>query len=123
MTKDQSLVQRMVDAGKMTQQQAEKSEHRNIILQALGPEEKVVTDLYRCKLENDDFLVLCSDGLSNQVSPEDLARITQGAGRPEEVCEALIEEAMHTGAPDNVTVIAARLRTPEADQARAAGGD
>ena len=41
MTKDQSLVQRMVDAGKMTQEQAEKSEHRNIILQALGPEVRV----------------------------------------------------------------------------------
>jgi protein phosphatase len=122
LTKDQSFVQRLIDAGRMTQKEAAQSEHRNIILQALGPEEKVVTDLYRCKLENDDFLVLCSDGLSNQVSPEDLARITRGSGRPEEVCEALIEEAMHTGAPDNVTVIAARLRTPEADQVRAAAG-
>jgi len=122
LTKDQSFVQRLIDAGRMTQKEAAQSEHRNIILQALGPEEKVVTDLYRCTLENDDVLVLCSDGLSNQVSSEDLARITRGAGRPEEVCGALIEEAMHTGAPDNVTVIAARLRTPEADQVRAAGG-
>jgi PPM family protein phosphatase len=121
LTKDQSFVQRLIDAGRMTQKEAAQSEHRNIILQALGPEEKVVTDLYRCKLENDDFLVLCSDGLSNQVSPEDIARITR-TGRPEEICEALIEEAMHTGAPDNVTVITARLRTPEADQALAAGG-
>jgi PPM family protein phosphatase len=122
LTKDQSFVQRLIDAGRMTQKEAAQSEHRNIILQALGPEEKVVTDLYRCKLENDDFLVLCSDGLSNQVSAEDIARITRGAGRPEEICEALIEEAMHTGAPDNVTVITARLRTPEADQDRAAAG-
>jgi protein phosphatase len=121
-TKDQSFVQRLIDAGRMTQKEAAQSEHRNIILQALGPEEKVVTDLYRCKLENDDLLVLCSDGLSNQVSAEDIGRITRGAGRPEEICEALIEEAMHTGAPDNVTVIAARLRTPEADQLRAAEG-
>jgi PPM family protein phosphatase len=121
-TKDQSFVQRLIDAGRMTQKEAAQSEHRNIILQALGPEEKVVTDLYRCKLENDDFLVLCSDGLSNQVSAEDIGRITRGAGRPEEICEALIEEAMHTGAPDNVTVVAARLRTPEADQVRAAEG-
>jgi serine/threonine protein phosphatase PrpC len=122
LTKDQSFVQRLIDAGRMTQKEAAQSEHRNIILQALGPEEKVVTDLYRVKLENDDFLVLCSDGLSNQVSAEDIGRITRGAGRPEEICEALIEEAMHTGAPDNVTVIAARLRTPETDQLRAADG-
>jgi len=116
LTKDQSFVQRLIDAGRMTQKEAAQSEHRNIILQALGPEEKVVTDFYRVKLENDDYLVLCSDGLSNQVSPEDIGRITRTAGRPMEICQALIEEAMHTGAPDNVTVVAARLRSPESDR-------
>lgn len=113
LTKDQSFVQRLIDAGRMTQKEAAQSEHRNIILQALGPEEKVVTDFYRLKLENNDFLVLCSDGLSNQVSPEDIGRITRVAARPMEICEALVEEAMHTGAPDNITVIAARLRAPD----------
>lgn len=114
-TKDQSFVQRLIDAGRMTEREAEQSEHRNIILQALGPEEKVTCDLYHEKLESADFLVLCSDGLSNQVSLDDIARITAGAARPEEICAALIEEAMHTGAPDNVTVLAARIRSPEAD--------
>jgi protein phosphatase len=94
----------------MTQKEAAQSEHRNIILQALGPEEKVVTDLYRVKLESDDFLVLCSDGLSNQVSPDEIGRIVRGTAQPEDICNALIEEAMHTGAPDNVTVVVARLR-------------
>src|SRR3954470_17494467 len=120
--KDQSFVQRLIDAGRMTAKEAAQSEHRNIILQALGPEEKVVTDFYRVKLENDDYLVLCSDGLSNQVSAEEIARITRGAARPAEICEALIEEAMHTGAPDNVTVIAARLRSADADLRGAANG-
>ena len=119
LTKDQSFVQRLIDAGRMTRKEAEQSEHRNIILQALGPEEKVVMDFYRLKLEDDDYLLLCSDGLSNQVSAEEIARITRGMLRPIEICEALIEEAMHTGAPDNVTVITARLRTPEADLAGA----
>jgi PPM family protein phosphatase len=122
LTKDQSFVQRLIDAGRMTQKEAAQSEHRNIILQALGPEGKVVTDLYRVKLENDDYLVLCSDGLSNQVSAEEIGRITRGAGKPQDICEALVEEAMHTGAPDNVTVVAARLRTVEADQRLAAKG-
>ena len=57
---------------------------------------------------------------SNQISPEEIGRIARGAGRPEEICEALIEEALHTGAPDNVTVIAARLRSPEEDYRRGA---
>jgi len=122
LTKDQSFVQRLIDAGRMTRKEAEQSEHRNIILQALGPEEKVVMDFYRVKLEHDDYLVLCSDGLSNQVSAEEIARITRGAARPAEICEALIEEAMHTGAPDNVTVIAARLRSADADTHSAKNG-
>ena len=122
LTKDQSFVQRLIDAGRMTAKEAAQSEHRNIILQALGPEEKVVTDFYRVKLENGDFLVLCSDGLSNQVSAEEIGRITRGAGRPEEICQALIEEAMHTGAPDNVTVVTARLRTPDGDYRRGTNG-
>jgi len=121
LTKDQSFVQRLIDAGRMTAKEAAQSEHRNIILQALGPEEKVVTDFYRVKLENDDFLILCSDGLSNQVSDEDIGRLAKGIGAPEDVCEALIEEAMHTGAPDNVTVVTARLRSPDQDYRRTAG--
>jgi protein phosphatase len=122
LTKDQSFVQRLIDAGRMTAKEAAQSEHRNIILQALGPEEKVVTDFYRVKLENDDYLLLCSDGLSNQVSNEEIGRITRGIGRPDEICEALVDEAMHTGAPDNVTVVTARLRTAEADYRRSAAG-
>lgn len=122
LTKDQSFVQRLIDAGRMTAKEAAQSEHRNIILQALGPEEKVVTDFYRVKLENDDALVLCSDGLSNQVSNDDIARITRGSGKPQNVCDALIEEALHTGAPDNVTVVTAKLRTVDADYRRAAEG-
>ncbi len=122
-TKDQSFVQRLIDAGRMTKKEAEQSEHRNIILQALGPEEKVITDLYHLKLESGDFLVLCSDGLCNQVSSEEIGRIARGARRPREVCERLIEEAMQTGAPDNVTVVAARVRSPEADYREAASGE
>ena len=121
LTKDQSFVQRLIDAGRMTAKEAAQSEHRNIILQALGPEEKVVTDFYRVKLENDDALVLCSDGLSNQVSNDDIARITRGSAKPQDICDALIEEALHTGAPDNVTVVTAKLRTLDADYRRAAG--
>jgi len=123
LTKDQSFVQRLIDAGRMTAKEAAQSEHRNIILQALGPEEKVVTDFYRVKLENDDAMVLCSDGLSNQVSNDDIARIARTAGKAQDVCNALIEEALHTGAPDNVTVVTARLRTVDADYRRAVAGN
>jgi protein phosphatase len=111
MTKDQSLVQRMVDAGKMTSEQAEKSEHRNIILQALGPEESVVPELTRDRLQDGDVVILCSDGLSNQVSSAELARMTSDNTDLDALCEALVQRALDTGAPDNVTVVAARFVT------------
>ena len=56
--------------------------------------------------------------LATLQSPEEIGRIARGAGTPEDICKALIEEAMHTGAPDNVTVIAARLRSPEENHRR-----
>ena len=54
------------------------------------------------------------------MSADEIGRIARGAGRPEDICKSLIEEAMHTGAPDNVTVVTARLRNPEADPRREA---
>jgi protein phosphatase len=110
MTKDQSLVQRMVDAGKLTPEQAERSEHRNIILQALGPEKAIVPELTRDRLMNDDLLVLCSDGLSNQMTAQEIASMAAVNRDLEGLCDALIHRALDTGAPDNVTVVAGRYR-------------
>jgi len=115
MTKDQSLVQRMVDAGKMTREQAEKSEHRNIILQALGPEESVVPELTRDRLQDGDVVILCSDGLSNQVTSAEIARMTSDTSDLDALCDMLVNRALETGAPDNVTVVAARFVSEKTD--------
>ena len=112
MTKDQSLVQRMVDAGKLTQEQAERSEHRNIILQALGPEPTITPEFTRDRLQHDDVIILCSDGLSNQVSAGEIAAIVNAKIDLEPICDALIDRAIETGAPDNVTVVAGRYTVP-----------
>lgn len=107
-TKDQSLVQRLVDAGRLTPEQAEKSEHRNIILQALGPEESVVPELTRERLRSGDIVLLCSDGLSNQVTASEMARMVGSTDDISSLCASLVARAIDTGAPDNVTVVAAR---------------
>jgi protein phosphatase len=120
MTKDQSLVQRMVDAGKMTPDQAEKSEHRNIILQALGPEEAVVPELTRDRLIDGDIVLLCSDGLSNQVTSAEIVEMTADGRDVEAACAALVERALKTGAPDNVTVVAARFVSEKKDGSKPA---
>jgi protein phosphatase len=109
-TKDQSLVQRLIDAGELTAEEAETSERRNIILQALGPEPQVKVDLTTQQIRRGDTLVLCSDGMSGQMRPADIARVvTEQAPDLMATCKALIDLANENGGPDNITVITARF--------------
>ena len=73
LTKDQSLMQRLVDAGELTEEEAEKSERKNIILQALGPDARVKVDLTYQAICKGDAILLCSDGLSGLVTKEEIA--------------------------------------------------
>ena len=108
-TKDQSLMQKLVEAGELTQEEAEQSERRNIILQALGPEPNIKVDLTAQQLRRGDTLVLCSDGLSGQVKPEEIAQIVTDEPDLVAACKRLIDLANDNGGPDNITVIAARF--------------
>ena len=109
LTKDQSLMQRLVEAGELTEEEAEHSERRNIILQALGPDERVKVDLTHQPLQRGDVLILCSDGLSGQVKRDDIAAYVQVAPDLVTLCSQLIDLANERGGPDNITVIAARF--------------
>ena len=108
-TKDQSLMQRLVDAGELTEAEAETSERRNIILQALGPEPRVKVDLTHQSLRRGDLLVLCSDGLSGQVKREEFAELAAKHPDLAALCGALIDLANERGGPDNITAIAVRF--------------
>ena len=108
-TKDQSLMQKLIEAGELTEEEAEHSERRNIILQALGPDAQVKVDLTHQKVRHDDTLVLCSDGLSGQVSKEEIAMVVAAEPDLATVCERLITRANEAGGPDNITVIVARF--------------
>src|SRR5437762_4834423 len=118
LTKDQSLMQRLVEAGELTEEEAAQSERRNIILQALGPDPRVKVDLTHQDVRKGDVLVLCSDGLSGQVKNDEIARIVSAAPDVRTACERLIGLANERGGPDNITVVLARfdgdgLRPPE----------
>ena len=108
-TKDQSLMQRLIDAGEITEEEAEQSERRNIILQALGPEPSIRTDITHQQLRRGDTLVLCSDGLSGLVRPEEIARVVSYEHDLKKVCKRLIDRANENGGPDNITVVVARV--------------
>ncbi len=112
LTKDQSFAQRMVDAGEWTEEQAEKSERKNIILQALGPDPEVRVDLTFEQLRRGDVLILCSDGLSGQVKREEFAEYADKHPALEQLCTTLIDLANERGGPDNITVVAARFEGP-----------
>ena len=109
LTKDQSLMQRLVDAGELTEAEAEQSERRNIILQALGPDAKIRVDLTWQDLRRGDTLVICSDGLSGQVKREEFGRLVKELPDLDALCSRLIAMANERGGPDNITVVAARF--------------
>jgi serine/threonine protein phosphatase PrpC len=109
LTRDQSLTQRLVEAGELTEEEAEASERRNIILQALGPDPRIKVDLSWQRLQRDDILILCSDGLSGVIRREDIADIVAKASTTQEICERLVERANEEGGPDNITVVAVRF--------------
>jgi protein phosphatase len=109
LTRDQSLTQRLVDAGELTEEEAEQSERRNIILQALGPDPRVKVDLSHQQLRRGDTLILCSDGLSGVVRREEFAQVVETSPDLPTLCSALIDLANERGGPDNVTVVAARF--------------
>ncbi len=109
LTKDQSLMQRLVEAGELTEEEAEQSERRNIILQALGPEARVKVDLTYQPISRGDVLVICSDGLSNQVKRDEMAELVGRHPDLVELCSVLIDLANQRGGPDNITAVAARF--------------
>ena len=108
-TKDQSLMQKLIEANEMTEEEAEQSDRRNIILQALGPEARIKIDLTSQKIRRGDTLILCSDGLSGQVRRDEIARLATEEKDLVEVCKKLIDRANENGGPDNITVIAVRF--------------
>ena len=108
-TKDQSLMQRLVEAGELTEEEADKSDRRNIILQALGPEPAVRIDLTHQRLRRGDSLVLCTDGLFGVVKKEEIASVLAEEPDLGVVCDRLIDMANANGGPDNITVVVARF--------------
>ncbi len=109
-TKDQSLVQQLVDVGQISESEAETHMFRNVILQALGAQSEVNPVTGRIRLRQGDMVLLCSDGLSGKLRSEDIQQIVVGSnGDLAKACDALIEEANNRGGEDNITVVLARF--------------
>lgn len=109
LTRDQSLTQRLIDVGELTEEQAQLSERRNIILQALGPDALVRVDISWQTLQRGDILIICSDGLSNLVRREEISAAVAEEPDLSGTCHRLVTLANERGGPDNITVVAVRF--------------
>ena len=119
-TRDQSLVNQLIEAGQLTEEEAENFEHNNIILQALGTADTVQVDLTSVPLRRGDVLLICSDGLSGMIRHEEIRQTLIRNPDTVEACKALTLRANEAGGHDNVTVIVAKfegdaLREPAPD--------
>ncbi len=109
LTKDHSYVQEQVDAGLLTAEQARTHPYSNVITRCVGANEDVVPDVYFGTLEQDDVILLASDGLTGMLEDEQLAKLLQAGDPPEVVVNRLIAEANRRGGLDNITAIIVRI--------------
>jgi serine/threonine protein phosphatase PrpC len=109
LTKDQSLLQRLIDGGQIDPARIADFPHKNVILQAIGRSPTPVLDVPTCEVafKHGDVLLLCSDGLSSELSDDDI-RALLAAGGPLDIAAArLVAHANERGGNDNVTVVIA----------------
>lgn len=107
-TRDHSLVEDMVERGELTRDQARTHPNKNLITRALGAEPVLLADCFRQPMAPGDYLLLCSDGLSNIVTEQEMLYEVIHGGEAAACCQRLLDIALHRGAPDNVTVVLIR---------------
>ena len=90
--------------GDLTPDQARTDPHNNLITRALGAEAELHADLFVQDTKQGDYFLLCSDGLSNIVSDQEMLYEVLHGGTDAECCQRLLDIAIKRGAPDNVTV-------------------
>jgi protein phosphatase len=109
LTSDHSLVARLVDIGQITAEQARTHPQRNLLYRSIGTDPSVEVDTFAEQLEPGDILLLCSDGLVNHVSDEEIARSVIEQSDPDRACAHLVALANERGGRDNISVVIVRV--------------
>jgi PPM family protein phosphatase len=105
LTDDHTLVNELVRTGQISKEDAEHHPRKNVILRALGTEQDIKIDIKTIMFEEGDFLLLCSDGLSNKVTEDEMVKILKSDDLLEEKANSLINRANENGGEDNITLI------------------
>ena len=104
-TKDHSLAQMMVDRGELTSETSKSFPGKNYITRAIGTEPLILCDVFHRTMHKGDFILLCSDGLSNLMDDQEiLFEVVHGVNK-QQCCKRLLNIAKNRGAPDNVTSV------------------
>lgn len=104
-THDHSLVDRLIEMGQLSRDEASTHPQKNVLYRAVGQDGKLEVDTYVQTVPQDGFLLLCSDGLWGMMPEEEIGQIVTAAPTPQAACEALIAAANQAGGHDNITVI------------------
>jgi PPM family protein phosphatase len=110
LTRDQTLVNRLVELGQITEEEAENHDRKNELQQAIGAQPDVVPGLYHGKLKRGDWVLVCSDGLTNHINNAELEKMLtrEAAGSAEEAARRLLNLVNLRGATDNATIVVVR---------------
>lgn len=108
-TKDHSLVARLVELKMAEQKDVRNHPKGNVLLRTIGTDPKVDVDVYQTKVRKGDYVLLCTDGLWNQVYEDEIAHIVKRAGSLQDACKELVRIANERGGPDNITAILVRV--------------
>lgn len=112
LTVDQTLVQYLIDSGKITAEEAKTHPHRNVILEAVGTTDTILPEIYVKKLDG-HIVLLCSDGLSGEVEDDRMLEIAMTTKSMAQAADALIAEANAAGGSDNITVALLKVQQQE----------
>lgn len=108
-TRDHSVVEELVNANLITEEEARVHPRRNQITRAMGAEEIIIVDIFREKVEKGDMILLATDGLTGCVEDEDIKNIIKQDKDIKEICEDLINQANDNSGKDNISVILSKI--------------
>ncbi len=104
-TRDHSLVEEMLERGELTREEARFHPSKNLITRALGTEPHIKPDIFTVLVEEGDFIMLCTDGLTNVMDDQEILFEVMHGGDPALCCERLVETCNNRGGPDNITIV------------------
>lgn len=112
LTRDHSLLRQQLDAGEITQEEADRSPYRNLVTRALGIERQVVLEIHDHEARTGDLFLLCSDGLSEMVNDDDICKLLSRNVGLSEKAVLLVAAANENGGRDNISVVLAKASDP-----------